>query len=204
MNSEYMITVHFYQDDEDEELLEKCVKKIKSFLSDELGWEWERQEAESGCVVLTTGNLPLADLFEDDDGERLLRIMKKFEVWSSWKAINEEEVSCSYLETDLDGYVGEQRYFSLYDATRNYDEEGTSQLYSKEDFELFISNIKKCLKEKKCTEKSYFEKIFKEKGNNYLKLKEVFENNFEDTSDLKDALVEWIEECVYKDWIQND
>ena len=37
MNSEYTITVTFYQDDEDEDLLNQCVRKIKSFLSDEMG-----------------------------------------------------------------------------------------------------------------------------------------------------------------------
>ena len=48
--------------------------------------------------------------------------------------------------------------------------------------------MKKCLKEKKCTEKNYFEKIFKDKGEKYLKLKEAFDNNYEDSSDLKDAV----------------
>lgn len=201
MNSEYTITVIFQQDDEDEELLNKCIKKVRSYLSDELGWEWNKIDTEEGYGVETIGSQPLSEFFEEEDGEHILKIMKKFQVWSSWKAINEEELACYYLETDADGYVGEQRYFSLDDAINNYDEEGTSQLYSKDDFNLFISNIKKCLKEKKCSEKSYFDNIFKEKGEKYLKLKEAFENNFDSTSDLKDAVFSWIESCIYNSWI---
>ena len=201
MRTECDVDVKLFQNDEDESLLTSCVKKIKEYYSDDLGWDWEKIDTEEGYAAKTKCEENVGEIFDGTDGNYLLKIMRKYEVWSVWTGINRGDLSCSKIETDADGFADKPRYFSLLEAITNTDEEGAEIGYQEGDFNLFKDNIISCLKGSQKAEKPYFQKIFKEKGSCYLKLKEAFEKNYSDSSDLYDAIYEWLQEYVYPDWI---
>ena len=198
MSSRCEVVVYFYQEDEDLEVFKEGLQKIEDFYSGVWNWEWmpdielDELDEYDEYQVWTFCKDHVGRIFEDKD-QKLTEIMKEYKIASKWKGSSQYPITGSMIETDYNGNVGEERAYSFENAV--YDETGNPIEYTEDDFDLFLSNMKKSL-DGDWTEKDYFGDL--EEYIDYLM--EIFGDNYEDPDALHEALAGWNEEEVWPNW----
>lgn len=183
MSNTCEVHVCFMQEDEDLGKLKEGVQKIEEFYSGVWGWDWNPDidlddlDEYDAYYVWTNCKDRVGRIFEDKN-QKLAEMMSEYGIASQWKGITDYPISGSYIETNFDGTINEEMYFNLESAI--YDEDGEPIAYTAEDFDLFMGNIKKCLDAKE---------LF-DMDNNLDYWRELFDENYEDSDNLHEALAE--------------